>query len=76
MYNIVFLHYRMLEIQLLNNARIEPIPKDVVSLQIIRCDFCKIELATHNLYKKSDIEDTPFLKRVCQKCVRLSKQPH
>ena len=76
MYNIIFLHYRLLVIQLLNNARIEPIPEDVVSLQIIRCDFCKNEIATHDLYKESDIKGTPFLKRVCQKCVILSQQPH
>ena len=76
MYNIIFLQYRILEIKLLKKTRIESISPDVVALQIIRCDFCKIELATYDLYKESDIEDTPFLKRVCQKCVRLSEQQH
>ncbi|MFB5599285.1 MAG: hypothetical protein ACE5SW_03530 [Nitrososphaeraceae archaeon] len=54
-----------------NQSRIERISQNVLALEIIKCDLCKKELALFDIYSASEIEETFFLKRACQKCIPM-----
>lgn len=51
---------------------IAPISDSIKKLEVIMCDLCKIEGASHDIYVRG-IEEVAFLKRCCDHCVKMLK---
>ena len=48
------------------------ISEAIRSLSVIACDNCKTEKAMYDVYVESAVVDVKFLRRLCEKCLKLS----
>ncbi|AIC16916.1 hypothetical protein [Nitrososphaera viennensis] len=55
----------------LDVLKISPISEQVARLQVISCDLCGSQKASHDVYVKGAVEDVPMLKRCCDGCKSL-----
>lgn len=49
---------------------VNPISETIKSLGVIMCDICKQEKAAHDVFVEGP-EKVAFLKRCCDKCVKM-----
>jgi hypothetical protein len=49
---------------------VNPISETIKSLGVIMCDICKQEKAAHDVFVEGP-EKVAFLKRYCDKCVKM-----
>jgi hypothetical protein len=53
---------------------INPIPEQVMRLQIISCDICNVGRASYDVFVDGVINEITVLKRCCDKCAKSFSQ--